>query len=302
MLFSLNSLCNLNCIFCDIKDKTKKMSYENAKRTIDAGKVLGIKTLVLTGGEPFLHPRIFDIINYAKSKGLTINITTNGTLIKSQIEKIKKSELDSISISIDGLEKTHDMLRNKKGVFDKALEGLKILKKEAPNIRLLIYFVVINQNIKELKMIYQLSKKLNVEFNFWPVNNKPEFYLRKGDNIKEYISFVRYLSQIDSRVKKWEEYYLKAIDYHNKENLRVRCLGLKDFFGVDWEGNLIPCCLWNNKELVVGNILKQDIKELFNNKKAERLRKQIFHKGCINCYNHSLAEFQEKTGLPFILQ
>lgn len=101
--------CNLNCIMCDLPKmfkNCKDLPLGTIKRIIRESKEIGFKELVLTGGEPLLRDDIFEIIQYAKSKGFIINLNTNATLIENKLlKKLLKSKPSIISISLDGPKK-----------------------------------------------------------------------------------------------------------------------------------------------------------------------------------------------------
>ena len=99
----LTKRCNLHCAFCDITNINEEMSLGDAQKVIDNISKLKATLLVITGGEPFLHPQLFDIVKYAKNKGLKVCITTNGTLIDDNFEQIVDSKVDVLSVSLDGL-------------------------------------------------------------------------------------------------------------------------------------------------------------------------------------------------------
>lgn len=303
LILLLNKKCNLKCSFCNLKNTNKGIPLQKVTSILNSAKNLGIKTIVLTGGEPFLHPKLFEIIRFAKKKGFGTNVTTNGILIKEHIQKILDSELDSISVSLDGSKKIHDSLRGVKGSYDKLLEGLNELKKYRKRIKVSIYFVVTRRNVQDLIQVYNLTKKLGFEFNFWPVNNVPSLNLKKPAEVKAYKDSLKFLKKEGYPIQKNKKYFLKAIDYHKKGNLNARCLGLSRQLGIDTEGNLYPCCFWQDSSLRVGNVFEEKLEDLWGSDKALKMRRKIFTKGCNNgCYNHSLAEFTQITKLPFILK
>lgn len=116
--------CNLKCPHCfnDSKiDCEKELSLEEIKKIIDNFLVMGGKEIQLTGGEVFMRKDIFEIMNYAKEKGIEyIRLSTNGTMVNEK-NIIKIVELvDEIFFSIDGFEEQHDILRGK-GAFQKTI-------------------------------------------------------------------------------------------------------------------------------------------------------------------------------------
>jgi MoaA/NifB/PqqE/SkfB family radical SAM enzyme len=82
--------------------------------------------LNFAGGEPLLRKDMLEIISYASKLGFYTNIATNGWLItKSYAEKLVKSGLSSVVFSIDGFKKVHDLMRGRKGSFEKAMKAIE---------------------------------------------------------------------------------------------------------------------------------------------------------------------------------
>ena len=63
-----------------------------------------------------MHKGLFHAVQAARALGLHVNITTNGTLVDKRWDALSQSGVDSLSFSIDGLERTHDRLRGKRAV------------------------------------------------------------------------------------------------------------------------------------------------------------------------------------------
>ena len=302
MILLLNKRCNLKCDFCDLWHYTDMMPFEAALTVIARAPAAGVETLVITGGEPFVHPRIFAIIEYAKNLGLGVNITTNGTLLRRDLDALVASRVDSLSISVDGFAGTHDALRGVDGAFAETMAAIDVLQART-DIHLNIYFVVTNQNVGDLVPIHAFARDRGIGFDFWPVNGYPHLYLTEGAAKEQYLTAIETLSRIDPSVADRMDYYRYGIEYMEGRRDHVRCLGLLEQFGVNHEGKLVSCCVWDQKELQVGSALDEPLDQLFYSERAQALREQIFREGCLDqCFNHSLYEFQDSTGLPFVVQ
>ncbi|MHC4277854.1 MAG: radical SAM protein [Planctomycetota bacterium] len=154
--------CNLECIHCRRLDVSKELtkgelSTEEAFAFIDDLATLGKPILVLSGGEPLYRPDIFEIATYARSKGLTVALATNGTLVDAAIAKrIVDAGVQRVSISFDGSDaKTHDEFRKLPGSFDRAIEGFKHLKKLGMSMQ--INSTIAKHNVHQLKDLYDLA-------------------------------------------------------------------------------------------------------------------------------------------------
>ena len=141
---TVTNQCNLKCRHCRIASRgRKRINFEETITAIDSFYKEGGRTLYLQGGEPFIwHDRQYnldDIVDYAHKVGfLTTIIYTNGTI------PIKTSA-DTVFISIDGLEKTHDWLRGK--TFDRIMKNIH----ESKHPSLYINYTINKYNKDEVK-------------------------------------------------------------------------------------------------------------------------------------------------------
>jgi MoaA/NifB/PqqE/SkfB family radical SAM enzyme/glycosyltransferase involved in cell wall biosynthesis len=302
MILLLNKRCNLKCDFCDLWHYTDMMPFESAVTIVQRAPAAGVKTLVITGGEPFVHPRIFELIELTKNLGMGVNITTNGTLLVKDLDRIKNCRVDSLSISLDGLNDTHDLLRGVDGTYAEVVRAIDVIKAET-DIWINIYFVVTKQNVRELTQIYDMTVEKKIGFDFWPVNGYPHLYVTAPDDKQAYLDAIAYIAQTNPQVAARMDYYKYGIEYMEGRRDHFRCLGLIEQFGVNHEGQLVPCCVWDQKGLQVGSALDEPLDQLFFSERAQKLREQIFEEGCVDqCFNHSLYEFQQATGLDFVVK
>jgi GT2 family glycosyltransferase/MoaA/NifB/PqqE/SkfB family radical SAM enzyme len=301
LILMLTKRCNLDCVFCDIHNSNEEMKVEDAIKVIDNANRLGIRWLVITGGEPFLHKGLFDIIEYAKSLNLKISITTNGSLIDNAIDKIRRSRVDLISVSLDGIGKTHDSLRKNDGLYEKVKNNILELKKNKQDIS--INFVVTNKNVHELEEIYNWAKKEKIVIDFWPVNFHEELYIIQKEDREIFLTFVKKLKKNREISNYKYYYYLNSVFYSNNNNhLKVRCLGLTKSLGVYVNGDILTCCVWEKEKARLGNAIREDLESLWCSKEYWKVRDFIYTKGCsAGCYNTSLQEFMSVTGEDFML-
>jgi len=108
---SVTDHCNLNCIYCSPANKIIKLprkeilKYEEILRLVKIGVNLGIYKVRITGGEPLIRKNLYDFLNQLTLiDGLKdVSLTTNGVLLKDNIDKIKASGIERINISLDTL-------------------------------------------------------------------------------------------------------------------------------------------------------------------------------------------------------
>ena len=180
--------CNSRCMMCNI---WQNKNPQNLNKDDFYNLSPNLKYINLSGGEPFLHPELPEIvrvINKASPKAKII-ISSNGLatdLIIKTMKEIKK--IDSrvgIRISIDGLRKTHNRVRGVNGMYESAIKTIFGLKNIGIK-NLGLSFTIMNENAGELKDVYDLSKNLKVEMALALVQNS-EIYFTKNDNQLTYI-------------------------------------------------------------------------------------------------------------------
>ena len=97
--------CNFRCTMCQVSEpdfKAFNMDFEIFKKVINENKQL-IKIKLQGMGEPFVHKKFFEMIDYANQHGVSVEFVSNGSLLNdSNIKKIVNHDISRISISIDG--------------------------------------------------------------------------------------------------------------------------------------------------------------------------------------------------------
>jgi MoaA/NifB/PqqE/SkfB family radical SAM enzyme/glycosyltransferase involved in cell wall biosynthesis len=297
MLLLVNRGCNLRCVFCDLWDEAEHLPFARVEPLFSQAEAIGTRTLVITGGEPLLHPELAAIVATGRRRGMAVNITTNGTFLDRHHDALIAAGVASFSFSIDGLPATHDRLRGQKGAHQKTWTNLVRTVSEG-RVGASVYFVVTRENVRELATVARQVRALGAGFDFWPVNDAPELYLRDDDDRAAWNEAVLSLAAVDEEVARKAHYYAEALGYHDGRAGPVRCLGLVDQYGVTFRGDLLPCCVWGGDGLVAGNVFARPLDGLWRSPEVQARRERLFHAGCTaGCYNHSLYEFTASTGL-----
>jgi len=172
--FNLTNRCNLQCRHCwlapplaTVKHKgssrpafTEGLGLEAAAAAVDQAMPLGLTSVKLTGGEPFLRTDIFAFIDLFHRRGLAIDIETNATLIdKTAAERLSGYPIRSISTSIDSTDaKWHDGFRGAKGAWAKTTEGIGHLV--AQGLRPQIIMALGRANKDQIEAVTRLAVRL----------------------------------------------------------------------------------------------------------------------------------------------
>lgn len=164
--YLITNKCNFQCKMCPQwiygKDENPKdyISGERMREIIGEMKKIGIKEFGISGGEPLLfQKKLFFLLEYANKQGIYTNFTTNGFFLTEEIlEKYNAIGGGHISLSIDGIEKTHDYLRSCEGAFKSVKKILELFKKgKYKNIVLKVNLVLSNDNIKDVEEVISLA-------------------------------------------------------------------------------------------------------------------------------------------------
>ena len=258
----ITNICNLNCKFCpDTKREKQFMSSENFEKIIK--KIHNYTKLVAlhVKGEPLLHSDLEQILKILEKYNLKANITTNGTLIKKNIEIIKKSKaVRQINFSI------HSITQNEK--FDKQyLQDIFESTEELENI-IISYRLLNLQSIKANDINDNIIKEIEDYYNIQ--NLKQQLLQNEFVKLKENV-FIN------------QDIEFEWPNINNKVMIeKGRCLALKEQIAILVDGTVVPCCLDNNGDIPLGNIFKEDLEEILNKPKTITIKKN-FENSIITC-------------------
>jgi heme d1 biosynthesis radical SAM protein NirJ len=166
VIWNLIRRCNLTCKHCYSvsadRDFPNELSLDEVEDVMDDLKRYGVPVLILSGGEPLMHPHIFDISRRAKRMGFYVGLSTNGTRIDpGNIGEIADVGYDYVGISIDGMRETHDRFRRLDGAFDLALRGVRLCREA--DIKVGLRFTLTEDNAAELPELLRLMNDEGVD-------------------------------------------------------------------------------------------------------------------------------------------
>ena len=165
VIWNLIRRCNLACKHCYSisadHDFPGELTTDEIYGVMKDLKSFGVPVLILSGGEPLLHPDIYAISRKAKESGFYVGLSTNGTLIdENNIAAIAGLDYDYVGISIDGMKKTHDRFRRKKGAFDASMKAVRLCRDHG--IRVGLRFTLTQDNADELPALLALMDRENI--------------------------------------------------------------------------------------------------------------------------------------------
>jgi radical SAM protein with 4Fe4S-binding SPASM domain len=165
VVYNCTQRCNLRCLHCYSGSETWQRDTElttgQAKKMLSQLVEVNCPVVLFSGGEPLLRKDIFELLTEAKQCGLRTALSTNGTLIDSEVaDKLIKAKVDYVGISIDGAERFHDEFRQAKGSFMAALTGIANCKKAG--IKTGLRFTITKANAKQVSVIFDIAASAKV--------------------------------------------------------------------------------------------------------------------------------------------
>lgn len=172
--FKITHRCNLQCAACPFWRQTvPDIPYERALQVLDRLEALGVRLLIIEGGEPFLWrdgaKRLEDLVRESRRRFFFVGVVTNGTL---PIE----TSADVVWVSVDGLRETHDRLRG--GSFDRAMAHIR----DSGHSKILANVTFNSANWREtpelIRFLSRRVKGITIQF-YYPYDGTEDLSLTK---------------------------------------------------------------------------------------------------------------------------
>lgn len=303
----LEAMCNLRCNHCDIGKKSLIAKFK-PDLTLDQKKEVLDKletwmeapySLSFIMGEPFLYQHMVEILTYAHQHNATTSLTSNGTLLASPkfAEKVVRSGLNFIALSLESLNgDIHDISRGQTGVRDKvlkAVKNLKFYKKKYNRQTPIIYInsIIMKDNLDDLESLVKWVKTERIDgITFQPIAS-PDIFAGDGLLGREWFKTSKLwpnttdvLSHIDTLEKlkgcgfpiqnsksdfaRFRRYFKNPLRFYDEENCESELHSLV----ITSNGDIKMC---PNRIETLGNILKNDLDEVWRSSAANEARKHV---------------------------
>jgi radical SAM protein with 4Fe4S-binding SPASM domain len=275
------------------------MHFELFTRLID--QFTGLKHLHLQGlGEPMMHPRFFEMVDYAKKRRVVVTTNTNLTLLNvRRADQCITSGLDEIHISIDGARaETYERIRVR-AHHERVLRNLDLLIQArqrmgslTPHMKLVM--VIMRQNLEELPDLVRLAHRWSMEEIFvqhlshdFTETNLPEQYRPMRDFVQAETLLEEDLERIDyffGRARQTAEELGISLRLP-RTRLRVHPTGTPGRQRCSWpwtgayisyEGSAMPCCMVATPDRInFGSLAESPVVTVWNGERYQSFRDQL---------------------------
>lgn len=279
MTLEVTECCNLDCAFCYNDSSSKKRNFMEMDcfvKIIDKAKDNNI-AVHLSGGEPLTHPKIMEMLQYLVQKEVKFTLATNGILLTKEIINFLANFLDSyIQISLDGATADIDDKIRQSGHYNQVISVMNSLNEKG--FKNGTIKMVVNQlNYNQIEEYFSLAKRYNFmpEYTFliksgrakknWEyLELSDELVLKLRGEIRKLFKTNREYIRMLKADSNFLDLYVKSISYTNE------CHFNKDDFRmfplIRFDGSVQPCQGLRQEEYCIGNLAKQDIKEILSTK------------------------------------
>lgn len=273
--------CNQKCVHCyaagQKQGNQKELTTAEWKKIIDKCRAVCIPQITFTGGEPTMRKDLVELVSY--SKWFVTRLNTNGVLLTKELcNKLYKASLDSVQITLYSSNKEiHNKLVGSEN-FERTVQGIKNALEAGLNVSVNTPLCTSNQEYKEtLKFLNELGVKYVSCSGLIVTGNA-----KKEDS-----------KQLQLSKDKLYEILKEAVGYCNEnlmeisftspgwiENEKIAKLGLDNpscgacmsNMAITPNGNVVPCQSWLSNDGVLGNMLKDKWKDIWQSKKCKNIR------------------------------
>lgn len=169
----LTQYCNLKCRHCYIDPpfigknapaiQGSEIELKYIISALTQAKEMGaLKLVKITGGEALLRKDdVLDLLQWLKGQGLAVILETNATLVtEKEARAIHAAGVRTVSISMDGADaQTHERIRGVQGCFERSIEGIKLIRKHNPDLKVQVVYSLWRQNQDVMRMV-RLAKEI----------------------------------------------------------------------------------------------------------------------------------------------
>lgn len=284
----ITSVCNLACSFCPpTKRQASFISVENFSKTLDQIKPFTDFIYLHVKGEPLLHPKIDQLLEISHEKGFKVNITTNGTLITKNREKlIGKPALRQMNFSLHSFD-GHEGSSDKAGYVENILSFTReIIQKPDVFISYRLWNLDTNnlsnlQKKKNREILEMIEREFDLSYQI-------EEKIAPGSGIK--LADRIYLNQ--DHEFQWPSLCAQEDDG------KGFCYALRTHAAILADGTVVPCCLDGEGVINLGNIHQMSFAEILNGERATNLfdgfsRREAVEELCRKCGYRQRFNMQE---------
>jgi Fe-coproporphyrin III synthase len=301
--------CNCRCVMCDIwKIRESQQLYScDLEAQMESIRALGVKWLVLSGGEPLLHEGLGEILLLFRAENIRITLLSTGLLLQSCASLVAR-HVDEVIVSLDGPQATHNAIRRIPNAFEQLQQGVRSVREINPNFPIHARCTLQKANHTELADTVETARRLGLNsISFLAADttsaafNRPEGWnSARKSTIQLNITEINTLSaSIDWLEKQHPEDFVSRFIQESPDKLRRIVNHFRSQLGyieasaplcnapwvsavVEADGMVRPCFF----HPPIGNLKDGPLLKILNSERALRFRAELdveTNPTCRNC-------------------
>jgi len=308
--FAVTYRCDSRCQTCNIwkiqNPAEGELSLDEIRELFTKNRAFlrDVKSVQITGGEPYLRrdlPEVIETIHQTLPR-CGFWIPTNG-MDPGRVEEETRRISDSlggvglgVSVSVDGLEETHNGIRGVEGSWRRALETLRRLASLIPSyggLGLSVGMTLTPSNYMEIAEVARIAEGFGADLSVRPMHSSNIYYRNEespdmSHALTEITDSVRQIARVHVENRgllgatPTLRYLSGVLDYLKDPSGRsLRCTAGEDSFFLDPYGDVYSCIMMDAR---LGNIRDQPLVEIWGSEQAERARERIRGLDCPRCW------------------
>ena len=298
LILNAHSRCNCRCVMCDIwkRESNDQIHAQDLERHRNSLKSLGVRQIVLTGGEPLLHNDLSALCNFFRDRQIHLTLLTTGLLLHKRAEEVA-TLFDDIIISLDGPPEIHDAIRRVSGAYNLIHKGIAAVRHYNPSLPITCRTTVQRANHRHLRQTVDAARALGLDsisflaadltseaFNrplIWPGEKQSEI----GLNLNEVSALEEEIEQL---ILQYEAGISHKFIVEPAAKLRRIARRFREHLGqltpqaptcnapwvsavVEVDGSVRPCFFHRT----IGNITSSTLEEVINGEAAQEFRQSL---------------------------
>jgi len=298
LILNAHNRCNCRCVMCDIwkRETNDQIRVQDLDRHRASLINLGVRQVVLTGGEPLLHNDLAALCNFFREHRIQLTLLTTGLLLHKRADEVA-TLFDDVILSLDGPQEIHDAIRRINGAYNLIHRGVAAVRHHNPFMPIVCRTTVQKANHRHLCATVDAARALGLDsisflaadltseaFNrplIWPAEKQSEIGLTAEEAnaleeeierlILEYEAAINHNYVVESPTK------LRKIVHRFREHLgEVKpqspvCNAPWVSAVVEIDGSVRPCFFHRT----IGNITSSSLEDVINGEAAQNFRQSL---------------------------
>ncbi len=243
------------------------------------------------GGEPLLREDSFEILKACRRLGLVTGLVTNGYLIPKYHRELSFN-LDFLIVSIDIPSKKHDELRGVDGLFERAIQGISLIREENPGLKVFINSLISKLNYTWVEEMVKFCEEMDLTVTFESVTRgEPEFPRSDGskwvdlrlprEKEREAFRRIRGLKKGGKCINN----SLSHLRMFEEGVVRYNCNGKRIFIRVEPNGDVTNCL---DRKNPLGNVYEERLSSIIRSERMRSLQRRA--RNCSRCVDTGTIE------------